>query len=200
MRFAARYQRAWTALFPTPEAYTVAINEWGLILDGVDAVGIERALQRCLTAFVSYPPKPAEFLILTRPTAQELGLPPLEEAFKAAVERRWRMHAIVWHVVTVIGQYEFGLLSQDEASKRFGAVYEQLVEQVAKQRQSNPGFELKIPETATLPLGQDAPKCITAPGDARVHIGGDPPATKASQRDCLERIRQSHEHHPVAER
>lgn len=170
LRFSARYQRAWTSLFPTAEAYAVAINEWALILAGVDAEGVEQALRRCLAEFPTLPPKPGEFLALTRPTAQELGLPSLDDAYRAALAGRWRVHPLVWHIVKAIGQYEFIRLSREESSRRFQEVYTWLVDEVIKRWQVDPAFELQIPATKTPRLGQDRPRRITAPGDARVHI------------------------------
>ena len=170
LRLSARYQRAWTSLLPSDEAHNVALNEWALILEGVDAQGIERALRRCLVEFPRNPPKPAEFLALTRPSAEELGLPALDAAYRAALAGRWRAHPLVWHAVRIIGQYEFVRMSRDEASRRFREVYERLVEQVARKRQIDPAFELQIPATPPPRLGQDPPRRLTAPGTARAHI------------------------------
>ncbi len=170
LRLSARYQRLWTALFPTPEAYAVAVNEWALILEGIDVAGIERALRRCLTEFPTYPPKPAEFRALTQPRAQELGLPTLDVAYRAALERRWRYHPLVWHIVSTIGQYEFIRMPEGQVSQRFREIYEQLVEQVAKARQIDPNFQLRFPEAKVSQLTQDKPARVTAPGDARAHI------------------------------
>ena len=170
LRFSARYQRTWTSLFPTPEAYDVALSEWALILADVDTAGIERALKRCLVEFPTYPPKPAEFYALTWPTAIELGLPTLEEAYRAAINRRWRMHPLIWHTVAVIGQFEFPRLPSDKSRRRFEEIYHQLLQFVAEQRRIDPAFSLQLPDSHVPKLAYDKPKRITAPGDARVHI------------------------------
>ncbi|MCB1804709.1 MAG: hypothetical protein KDJ99_06030 [Candidatus Competibacteraceae bacterium] len=170
LRFSARYQRAWTTLFPTPEAYAVAVTEWDFILTEVSDDGIERALQRCLAEFPTFPPKPAEFLALTRPTPAELGLPSLDEAYQAAIAQRWRAHPLVWHVVMAIGPYEFRRLSQDQARQRFGAVYQHVLDWIIEQRQRDPAFTLQFPALKTPRLTHDQPKKVTAPGDARVHL------------------------------
>jgi hypothetical protein len=163
LRFSVRYQRGWTSLFPTAEAYRVARNEWALILAEVDAAGIERALQRCLAEFPTYPPKPAEFLVLTQPTPDELGLPSLEVAYRAASQRRWRFHPLVWQIVQVIGPWRFRSLPESEARACFAEHYHALVAQVAAGRQ------LHLPEKRAPRLTQK-PSPVTAPGAARAHL------------------------------
>ena len=170
LRFSARYQRAWTSLFPTAQAFEVALSEWALILNGVDADGIERALHRCLTAFPTHPPKPGEFLALTRPTARELGLPSLDEAYRAASAGRWRVHPLVWLIGRTVGFYEFARLNREEAWQRFQGVYRQTVDQVARRRQIDPRFELQIPVAAVPALPPYRTVRISAPGTARVHL------------------------------
>ena len=170
LRFSARYQRAWTSLFPSPQAFEVALTEWALILDGVNTEGIERALRRCLVEYPTSPPKPAEFLALTAPTPEELGLPSLEDALRAALAQRWRSHPLVWHVVSTIGQYEFLRLSHDQACSRFRAVYPEWVAYVAEQRRDDPDFSLQLPETQVRQIRQETPPKVTAPGDARSHL------------------------------
>ena len=170
LRFSARYQRAWTSLFPSAQAFDVALQEWATILDGIDEAGIERALRRCLTAFPTYPPKPAEFLALTRITPAELGLPSLDVAFRAAVAQRWRDHPLVWHAVTAIGQYEFQRLPSDQARRRFDEVYETIVAYVAEQRRNDPDFTLRFPHGRIRRLGRDRAATVTAAGDARAHL------------------------------
>lgn len=170
LRFSARYQRTWTSLFPSAEAFDIALQEWAVILADVNAVGIERALHRCLKEFPTYPPKPAEFLALTRPSADELGILPVDTAFRAAIEQRWHQHPIVWHVVTAIGQYEFRRMPHRQAWHRFGDVYEQFLNLLIEKRRNDPGFELQIPNQHYPSLSHDKPTTITATGDAHAHI------------------------------
>ncbi len=154
---AAIYSHRWTASYgeaiDAEGRLTDAARCWADGLREVSLAALKRGLRRCVHERADpWPPSLPEFRVLCQPTPADLGLPSVEEAYRAACRQRpdWStLHPLIWHAQQAVGYFE--LISEPPARtrQRFEAAYAALVQRVLN------GETFALPQNLTLPALTD---------------------------------------------
>lgn len=136
----ARFHHIYTHRFESAYRDETTLNqakrEWALSLAGISANLIELALERCKREH-AWPPTIAEFLKLTQPTPESLGLPSVAEAYLEACQNSHQPTQHKWsHVCVHLAAQDVGyfiLRSESERTSRpiFEKKYLHLLERLA---------------------------------------------------------------------
>ena len=105
---------------------------WAKGLAGMTGQQIAIGLSRCISGDHAWPPTLPEFKALCMPRPEDLGIPPLEDAWREAVgiacqtiSRERCSHAVVWHAYCEAGP--IGHMQEDKGRKVFEHAYRQAV-------------------------------------------------------------------------
>jgi replication protein P len=133
------YPYRWNGQFPNREALDFAKLEWQEGLADLTDEEIKRGLNYCRKEGDDFPPSIPAFRKFCLPTAEELGFPFPEEAYRLAVkyahEKNWK-HNIIYKTVEIIGFYEFNNGYENKIRPRFIKIYKHLLTaEIAKHRE-----------------------------------------------------------------
>ena len=122
--FGRRWSHKWEKTNADPKARALWLHDLRTL--GVDDEVVRVGLTR--SAALDWPPSPAEFAALCKPTPEDLGIPALESAYREAMDiacRRKRRedcsHAVVWHALIESG--DLGHMPEDKGRKAFEYTY-----------------------------------------------------------------------------
>lgn len=141
---AGLYTHLWTRKYgDTPS------REWMLCLDGLTPELVADGFRRVVRdkRFQTYPPNPIEFRAACYPSYEELGLPPIDVAFREATNnagrspewRKWT-HPAIYQAACEAGFSNLKTSEEREAKTMFNTAYESVVKRVMA------GEVLQIPE------------------------------------------------------
>lgn len=153
------YGRRWSSTYgigavDEQEVMTGTARTWAKGLTPVGLAGIRRGLQCCLQRSDPWPPTLPEFLELCRPTPEEVGLPSVDIAYRAACLGNWRLHPVVWHAARTVGIWELRREPEHMTRPRFLAAYTSLLHRVlAGESLSGPTTAPALPRLPPTPEG-----------------------------------------------
>lgn len=135
------YGHRWTSAFGAKDDAT-----WLRGLHGLTPAQVGRGLSRCATHRADgWPPTLPEFRALCTPTAEDLGLPTPDAAYREAAmadrDHRWS-HPAVYAAAQATGLFELHTLPESKSRPLFERAYEIVTRRVLAGEQ----FEAPIPQ------------------------------------------------------
>lgn len=122
LRMSRIYGHRWTANFGAADDGT-----WAKGLRGLSGQQIALGLSRCVSGADPWPPTLPEFRALCTPSAEDLGLPGLDAAYREAAnadrDHAWS-HPAVYVATQAVGLFELRTLTQDKSRPLFERAYE----------------------------------------------------------------------------
>lgn len=119
------------------EQLTVYGLRWVDQLSACTRADILRGLSRLRTERPEWPPGAAGFAELCTPTAEDLGLPTLESAYRSACNGDWSNPA-VWHAVQTLGARRLRMQPERQTRRPFEKIWQYIVTEVRSGRQFDP--------------------------------------------------------------
>lgn len=130
---------AWRQAWPDDKALAAAKKSWIKGFMAADITKIEQiryGLEQCRADGCVFVPSVGQFIAWCRPTAEMLGLPELDKAYREAVTNshpaatpRWS-HPAVHHAACETGFYALNHLQEEQSRKLFARNYEATVRMV----------------------------------------------------------------------
>lgn len=126
---------AWKQAWPTDDALKAAKRSWvkAFLAEGICQIEqIRFGIERCRALGTDFMPSVGKFVALCQPTAEMLGIPSHDKAFREALEnahpsrfgaRVWS-HAAVRHAALHCEMHNLGDLIPEKASKVFDRAYD----------------------------------------------------------------------------
>lgn len=103
---------------------------WGKGLAGLTAEDIGRGVRRVIELGMDWPPSLPEFRKLCEPDENDLGLPTMELAYRAASCRDWSLHPAVYHAAKIVGQWELEQKPEHITRPLFAKAWETVVKRI----------------------------------------------------------------------
>lgn len=124
---------AWKQAWPTDEAMAAAKKTWikGFAADGITTIEqIRLGIEQCRRSESDFMPSVGRFIVMCKPTAESLGLPSEDAAYREACRNahpsmtgaKWS-HAAVFHAAKACGFYNLNTLSMTDSRKLFNRNY-----------------------------------------------------------------------------
>lgn len=127
--FARRWVHKWEKVNADQKARALWLRDLRAL--GVNDENVRLGLHR--SASLEWPPSPAEFAALCKPTPADLGIPDLEAAWREALDiacgrksREACSHAVVWHALGHAG--DIGRMPEEKGRKAFDYAYGKAVD------------------------------------------------------------------------
>lgn len=124
-----------SSMYPTPEDIVSAIPVWaiGFIEAGLTKRQIDFGIKKTVAKAKHCPDAPA-FIALCKPSAEDMGLPILVDAYTeacrnahpATAERNWS-HPAVYHTAKQVGSFELRSLEKEKTFPMFESAYQQTI-------------------------------------------------------------------------
>lgn len=126
---------AWKQAWPTDDALDSAKRSWvkAFLVEGINQLEqIRFGVERCRSLGTDFMPSVGRFIKLCQPTAEMLGIPPHDKAFREALEnshpsrfgaRSWS-HPAVRHAALQCEMHNLGDLIPEKAGKVFDRAYD----------------------------------------------------------------------------
>jgi len=123
---------AWRQAWPDDKALAAAKRSWikGFAAAGINSLEqIRYGLEQCRLSGCDFAPSVGKFIQWCRPTPELLGLPSVEQAYRAACRiahpaaDRTRVHQAVYHAACETGFYELNSLPEEKSRRLFGRAY-----------------------------------------------------------------------------
>ena len=122
IRMTRIYGHRWTSSFGETDDGT-----WAKGLRGLSGEQIALGLSRCVVSGEAWPPTLPEFRALCTPTAEDLGLPPRDAAYREAAmadrDHLWS-HPAVYAAAQAVGLFEMRTLPESKSRPLFERAYE----------------------------------------------------------------------------
>ena len=99
------YTQRWSASI-TDDVIEEATDVWTRALAGVTPEQVACGVKKIEAATDGWPPTPGQFRAMCLPTAEDLGLPDRETAWKQVTGNAKITHAVVWHVRELLGSWD----------------------------------------------------------------------------------------------
>ena len=176
---------AWRRVWPDDAAMGTAKREWTktLVESGVaSAEQLERGKRICRSRTgteAAFVPSPGEFAGWCWPDPQELGLPPLEQAYREALRNshpssigheKWT-HKAVFHATLACGRHSLMTLPGQTSRLKFEKAYQQVQKQMMSGAMLS---EPPPPDQKALPKLGDPEKARSALAAMRASLRGAP--------------------------
>lgn len=123
--FARRWSHRWDKTFTDPKARALwrrDLHALG-VTDGLIGIGLHKS------ASLEWPPSPAEFAALCHPTAEELGLPDIDAAYRRACVSNWT-HPAIYEAAKRIGTFEIRSMPESKSRPLFERAYKAVCAEV----------------------------------------------------------------------
>lgn len=150
--YGARWNANQQALTTVDGALTTYGARWIDQLAGRTRADILRGLRRLRHERPEWPPGAAGFAQLCTPTAEDMGLPDVEIAYRMACSSDWSIGA-VWAAAKVVGTGRLRNLPERQTRKAFERIWSWVVEQAQQGRV----FDLPPENMPALPYLQPVP-------------------------------------------
>lgn len=137
-RIGAIYGISWRNQYPSSRLVEIACSMWLSGLADKSDMDIEIGLRKCQERKSGFAPNLPEFHALCALTAEDLGLPCVEDAYYLAAKGDLSIPAI-YYAVQAIGQYEFRRMPSGAARRMFDQQYKRFCDLVVG------GADLSIP-------------------------------------------------------
>lgn len=103
---------------------------WAKGLAGLDSEDVGRGVRRVIEAGMDWPPSLPEFRKLCEPDEADLGLPTMNQAYRAAARRDWSLHLAVYHAAKIVGIWELEqkpeYITRPQFEKAWGSIVKRI--------------------------------------------------------------------------
>lgn len=103
---------------------------WGKGLAGLTSEDIGRGVRKVIELGMDWPPSMPEFRKLCEPDEADLGLPTMDQAYRAAARRDWKLHPAVFHAAKIVGQWELEQKPEYITRPLFAKAWETVVKRI----------------------------------------------------------------------
>jgi hypothetical protein len=103
---------------------------WSKGLAGLTAEDIGRGVRRVIDLGMEWPPSLPEFRKLCEPDEVDLGLPTMDQAYRAASRRDWSLHPAVYHAAKIVGVWDLEQKPEHITRPRFADAWESIIKRI----------------------------------------------------------------------
>lgn len=123
--FARRWSHRWEKTFTDPKARALWKRDLQAlgVTDWLMGVGLHKS------ASLEWPPSPAEFAALCHPTAEDLGLPDIDTAYRRACVSSWT-HPAIYEAAKRVGTFEIRSMPESKSRPLFERAYKAVCAEV----------------------------------------------------------------------
>lgn len=126
---------AWRQAWPDDDTLQAAKRSWvkAFMSEGIDRIGqVRHGIEQCRTLATAFAPSVGQFMAMSRPAPERLGLPPVEQAYAQAIANAhpgkarvasWS-HQAVYHAAVQCGFHALLTLSGEASLQLFERNYQ----------------------------------------------------------------------------